>query len=157
MNNLLTKKNITFIITTFRSRNTIFDCLDSLSSECKKIIIENSNDESLMISLSYYHIQLSCIQILSKRLSIVGVCLLLFHFVSALKRILLPSRTWISLLSSFCSPLFALSYRSAKFLTEVETLVGLSPSSFSSSSLDSSSFISCLRAATTFTRSYSAS
>jgi len=59
MNNLLTKKNITFIITTFRSRNTIFDCLDSLSSECKKIIIENSNDESLMIEIKKRYQNLS--------------------------------------------------------------------------------------------------
>ena len=59
MNKLLTKKNITFIITTFRSRNTIFDCLDSLSSECKKIIIENSNDESLMIEIKERYQNLS--------------------------------------------------------------------------------------------------
>ena len=51
MKNLLTKENITFIITTFKSRNTIFDCLDSLSPNCKKIIIENSNDEDLMIEI----------------------------------------------------------------------------------------------------------
>ena len=48
MNNSPTKKNITFIITTFKSRNTIFKCLDSLEPECKKIIIENSNDKNLM-------------------------------------------------------------------------------------------------------------
>ncbi len=48
MSNSLIKKNITFIITTFKSRNTIFECLDSLEPECKKIIIENSNDINLM-------------------------------------------------------------------------------------------------------------
>ena len=56
MNNLLTKENITFIITTFRSRNIIFECLDSLSPDCKKIIIENSNDEDLMVEIKKkYH------------------------------------------------------------------------------------------------------
>ena len=49
MKNILTKKNITFVITTFKSRSTIFDCLDSLNPDCKKIIIENSNDENLMV------------------------------------------------------------------------------------------------------------
>ena len=48
MSNSLIKKNITFVITTFKSRNTIFECLDSLEPECKKIIIENSNDINLM-------------------------------------------------------------------------------------------------------------
>ena len=48
MDNFLVKENITFVITTFRSRNTIFNCLDTLDPKCKKIIIENSNDENLM-------------------------------------------------------------------------------------------------------------
>ena len=51
MKNILTKKNITFVITTFKSRSTIFDCLDSLNPDCKKIIIENSNDENLMLEI----------------------------------------------------------------------------------------------------------
>ena len=51
MKNILTKKNITFVITTFKSRSTIFGCLDSLNPDCKKIIIENSNDENLMIEI----------------------------------------------------------------------------------------------------------
>ena len=51
MKNILTKKNITFVITTFKSRSTIFDCLDSLNPDCKKIIIENSNDENLMVEI----------------------------------------------------------------------------------------------------------
>ena len=51
MKNVLTKENITFVITTFKSRSTIFDCLDSLNPECKKIIIENSNDENLMLEI----------------------------------------------------------------------------------------------------------
>jgi len=59
MKNLLTKENITFVITTFRSRNTIFECLDSLSPECKKIIIENSSDKDLMIELKKKYLNLS--------------------------------------------------------------------------------------------------
>ena len=59
MKNLLTKENITFIITTFRSQNTIFECLDSLSPDCKKIIIENSNDENLMIEIEKKYPNLS--------------------------------------------------------------------------------------------------
>ena len=51
MKNILTKKNITFVITTFKSRGTIFDCLDSINSDCKKIIIENSNDKNLMVEI----------------------------------------------------------------------------------------------------------
>ena len=51
MKNILTKKNITFVITTFKSRSTIFDCLDSINPDCKKIIIENSNDENLMVEI----------------------------------------------------------------------------------------------------------
>jgi N-acetylglucosaminyl-diphospho-decaprenol L-rhamnosyltransferase len=51
MKNILTKKNITFVITTFKSRSTIFDCLNSLNPDCKKIIIENSNDKNLMLEI----------------------------------------------------------------------------------------------------------
>ena len=59
MSKLLTKENITFFITTFKSRSTIFDCLDSLNPDCKKIIIENSNDENLMIEIKKKYQNLS--------------------------------------------------------------------------------------------------
>ena len=59
MINLLTEQNVTFIITTFNSRSTIFDCLDSLNPGCKKIIIENSNDEKLMIEIKKKYQNLS--------------------------------------------------------------------------------------------------
>ena len=59
MKNILTKKNITFVITTFKSRSTIFDCLDSLNPDCKKIIIENSNDKNLMVEIKKKYQNLS--------------------------------------------------------------------------------------------------
>ena len=41
------KEDFTFIITTFKSENIIFNCLNNLPSECKKIIIENSGNNQL--------------------------------------------------------------------------------------------------------------
>lgn len=38
------EKNITFIIVCFRSSSVIEKCLESISSSCKVIIVENSND-----------------------------------------------------------------------------------------------------------------
>ena len=38
------EKNITFVIVCFRSSSVIEKCLDSISSSCKVIIVENSND-----------------------------------------------------------------------------------------------------------------
>ena len=38
------EKNITFVIVCFRSSNVIEKCLESISSSCKVIIVENSND-----------------------------------------------------------------------------------------------------------------
>ena len=38
------EKNVTFVIVCFRSRNIIEKCLESISSNCKVIIVENSND-----------------------------------------------------------------------------------------------------------------
>ena len=40
-------KNITFVITTYRSENTIYECLNSLPQESPKIIIDNSNNSEL--------------------------------------------------------------------------------------------------------------
>ena len=42
-----TSNNLTFIIVTFKSRNVIFDCLNSLPKNFSKLIIENSSDEEL--------------------------------------------------------------------------------------------------------------
>ena len=45
---MLSKSNITFIITTYKSEKVIFDCLDSIDDNSKKIIIENSGNYELM-------------------------------------------------------------------------------------------------------------
>jgi len=45
---MLSKSNITFIITTYKSEKVIFDCLDSIDNNSKKIIIENSGNHELM-------------------------------------------------------------------------------------------------------------
>ena len=42
-----TSNNLTFIIVTFKSRNVIFDCLNSLPKNFSKLIIENSSDQEL--------------------------------------------------------------------------------------------------------------
>ncbi len=44
-------KNITFIIVTYKSETIIHDCLDTLPKECKKIVIENSNNINLQNQL----------------------------------------------------------------------------------------------------------
>ena len=43
----LNLKNITFVIVTFKSEKIINNCLDTLPVECKKIIVENSNNINL--------------------------------------------------------------------------------------------------------------
>ena len=37
-------QNITFVITTFKSEQNIYNCLNSLPKEVKKIIVENSKN-----------------------------------------------------------------------------------------------------------------
>ena len=39
--------DITIVINTFKSEDKIFDCLDSIKSYCRVIVIENSNNKSL--------------------------------------------------------------------------------------------------------------
>ena len=41
------EKNVTFVIVCFRSNSVIEKCLESISSDCKVIIVENSNDVSI--------------------------------------------------------------------------------------------------------------
>ena len=60
MVNLISFENITFVITTFRSNKTIFNCLDSIPSKIKKIIIENSHDEKLKLVLEKKYENLKC-------------------------------------------------------------------------------------------------
>ena len=60
MVDLISLENITFVITTFRSNNTIFNCLDSIPSKIKKIIIENSQDEKIKSILEKKYENLKC-------------------------------------------------------------------------------------------------
>ena len=47
----ITKENLTIIIVTIKSQNIIDDCLKSIDSNIKKIIVENSNDEKFINNL----------------------------------------------------------------------------------------------------------
>ena len=40
-------KDITFVVVSYKSESTLYDCLDSLTNETKKIIVENSNNINL--------------------------------------------------------------------------------------------------------------
>jgi len=60
VDNLISLENITFIITTFRSNSTIFNCLNSIPPKIKKIIIENSQDENLKSTLEKKYENLRC-------------------------------------------------------------------------------------------------
>ena len=60
-------KDITFVIVTFKSENVIFDCIDLLPGDSKKIIIENSNNLGLKNSLEKKYENLSCL-LMSKNL-----------------------------------------------------------------------------------------
>ncbi len=42
-----TSKNLTFVIVSFKSEKVIFNCLNSLPKDFKKIVVENSHDEFL--------------------------------------------------------------------------------------------------------------
>ena len=48
----LNLKDITFIVVTYKSHYVIHNCLKSLPKECKKIIIENSNNSNLQKELN---------------------------------------------------------------------------------------------------------
>ena len=60
-------KNITFVITTYKSENTIYNCLNSLPKEVNKIILENSNSNELKIDLEKKYENLEC-YLMSKNL-----------------------------------------------------------------------------------------
>jgi len=53
-------KDITFVITTYKSENTIYNCLNSLPKEVSKIVIENSNNADLKIDLEKKYENLQC-------------------------------------------------------------------------------------------------
>jgi len=44
-------QNMTFVITTYKSEDTIYNCLNSLPKEVNKNIHENSNSNELKIEL----------------------------------------------------------------------------------------------------------
>ena len=54
-------KDVTFVIVTFNSEKIIFECIDLLPKESKKIIIENSNNINLKNSLEKKYENLSCL------------------------------------------------------------------------------------------------
>ena len=54
-------KDITFVIVTFYSENVIFECLDSLPNDSKKIIVENSNNLNFKNILEEKYNNLRCI------------------------------------------------------------------------------------------------
>ena len=60
-------KNITFVITTYKSEDTIYNCLNSLPKEVNKIILENSNSNELKIDLEKKYENLEC-YLMSKNL-----------------------------------------------------------------------------------------
>ena len=53
-------KDITFVITTYKSENTIYNCLNSLPKEVSKIVIENSNNADLKIDFEKKYENLQC-------------------------------------------------------------------------------------------------
>ena len=52
-------EDITFIIVTYQSENVLYECLDSLPKNCKKIIVDNSNHINLEkdLKLKYDNIE----------------------------------------------------------------------------------------------------
>ena len=60
MKNKIELKNISFVITTFKSEKTIYDCLNSLPAEVKKIVIENSNNAKLKTDLEKKYKNIEC-------------------------------------------------------------------------------------------------
>ena len=57
----MSKNIITIVINTFKSEDKIYSCLDSISSDYKKIIIENSNNISFKNSIDSKYLNLECI------------------------------------------------------------------------------------------------
>ncbi len=57
----MNNKDITAVITSFRSENKILNCIKSLGDDLKIIVIENSNDKQLKEKLEKEHSNLKCI------------------------------------------------------------------------------------------------
>ena len=57
----MSNKDITAVITSFRSENKILNCIKSLGRDLKIIVIENSNDKNLKTKLEEENSNLECI------------------------------------------------------------------------------------------------
>jgi len=57
---MIEEKDITFVITSFKSRKTIFNCIKSIPNEINKIVVENSKDYELKLLLEKNYINLKC-------------------------------------------------------------------------------------------------
>ena len=53
-------KDITIIITSFKSQSVIFECLETINNDAKVIVIDNSNDIDLKKKLEQKYSNLSC-------------------------------------------------------------------------------------------------
>jgi len=60
MDSLVDINNLTFVITTYNSENTIYNCLNSLPKNVNKIIIENSHNNELKKDLENKYENLKC-------------------------------------------------------------------------------------------------
>ena len=54
-------KNLTVIITTFKSDSKIVNCLNSINSQIKVIVVENSNSESFKVNIEKKFFNVECI------------------------------------------------------------------------------------------------
>ena len=57
----MSNKDITVIITSFKSEKKILNCINSLGEDLKIIVIENSNDKKLKNKLEIKYTNLKCI------------------------------------------------------------------------------------------------
>ena len=57
----MNNKDITAVITSFRSENKILNCIESLGKDIKIIVIENSNNTQLKEKLEKDYSNLNCI------------------------------------------------------------------------------------------------
>ncbi len=60
MASLINDKNLSFVITSYKSEENILNCLNSIPEEYEKIIIENSNDHKLKKKLEDTYKNLKC-------------------------------------------------------------------------------------------------
>ena len=57
---MIDSSNISFVITSFKSEENIYNCINSIPEKYEKIIIENSNDAELKKKLESKYQNLSC-------------------------------------------------------------------------------------------------